>query len=181
MKNKIFDKPTLKLLWLGTGLWLLPLLFVAVDKYGYREGQDVATNNAIVTPTPEYTSGPGFIMNRIEGELVDDFPVVPMYPNLEIDHSYKKVVTDQVTSVGYEALWFTNDDLNTVKQFYIEELTKMGWQIIGQTMEEVAEPWEVHILAKKDKELINVIVELTDQDSGELPTEVAIEYSTTAE
>jgi len=101
-----------------------------------------------------------------EGELVADFPIVPIYPDAVIERSYKKI---EAGKVGYEAVQIAEASVFDVYSYFIEELKREGWTI---TMSSDNSPTalEQGLTAVKDK--MTVQMEIEDEDGH---TEIIIE------
>lgn len=68
-----------------------------------------------------------------EGELVDGFPDIPIYPTLKIDKTYKKVLGGKTNYLG---IWYYKGDIKIILDWYVIELKKAGWSVTGPFVQE---------------------------------------------
>jgi hypothetical protein len=66
-------------------------------------------------------------MHHVEGQLVADFPAMPVYPGAVLEDSYKK---EDAGKVGYEASWVTTARFADVANWYVRALRDAGWLIL---------------------------------------------------
>src|SRR3989344_8494272 len=105
-------------------------------------------------------------MTLIKGKLVESFPQLPVYPGSSVEKSYKKVAGARV---GYEAEYLTDKSPKEAMLWYKDELTKQGWTIISEEIED--EEGEFSLMLEKNGEKVKVFAENEDGK-----TEISIEF-----
>jgi len=62
-----------------------------------------------------------------EGKLPQDFPVdFPIYPIATLQNSWS---TDEADTKGMSVIWQSNDEMQTITQYFKEEIPKAGYDI----------------------------------------------------
>lgn len=103
--------------------------------------------------------------------LVAGFPQLPVYKNARIENSYVK---RERNLVGYEANWITTDPVYVVMGWYIQELQRVGWQLVTPPEDPLADSEQYAVFQKGSLELIfNVEQETRDE------TEIHAEFPMT--
>lgn len=102
-----------------------------------------------------------------KGKLVEGFPQLPTYPGARVANSYKK---ESDGKIGYEAVYLSDKPAKEAMLWYRDELTKLGWSIYNEQIEEVES--EFSIMAERGKEKVNVFAEKEEGES----TEISIEF-----
>ncbi len=96
-----------------------------------------------------------------EGELVSDFPTVPVYPGAVVVDS---VETNDSTGYGYSGTWHvTGKTWNEVLKYYLAEAKKRKWNITHQP-DLGPKSSDQYIEALVDGKKVTVSVELEDDN-----------------
>lgn len=109
------------------------------------------------------------------GELVSDFPELPVYPEAKLTYSSRYNLEEETV---YRATWGSNDPLSQIVPYYVNALKDAGWSVT-----EVEEPplGDSFIEATKNNQTATLYIDqgdngLEDQDAS--TTILAVIYQT---
>lgn len=109
---------------------------------------------------------PSTFFQEKKAQLVEDFPEISIPPDTEVIDSYKK---EEDGLVGFEANLETELSAYGAMSWYKNELTKNGWEIYDESVEEGA--GELYIRASKEGRQVNIL-----EDTEESQTIITIEF-----
>lgn len=99
-----------------------------------------------------------------QGELVSDFPDVPVYPGAEIE---KSTEINNEGEYGYVATWKTNaKNIPDVLKFFLAEAKKRNWPIV-QSPDLSGRSGEEYIETRIDNRKVYITVEKEDDGAVE--------------
>lgn len=137
----------------------LVLVFVATvltlaqgGAYLFRQPQSKAVND-LPLALPSNTAANEKI--ELTGELIADFPILPVYENASLVNSYKKTEGQRV---GFEANWTTDDAVNVVMNWYMQNVQNDGWTVLEPPANPDADSEQFAVL-EKDGRRLNLTVE----------------------
>ena len=105
---------------------------------------------------------------RADKAIVGGFPPIPVYPEAELDSSYKKTSNGEI---GYQAKWYTSDGTDIVSQWYVSELENTGWQFEEKTYTTTQN--ENFFIATKGQNRLYLGIEVEVDDGS---TEILVEF-----
>ncbi|KKW00412.1 MAG: hypothetical protein UY33_C0011G0016 [Candidatus Amesbacteria bacterium GW2011_GWA1_48_9] len=107
------------------------------------------------------------LLKEAQGEIIEEFPPLPVYPNSTLINTYKKAERGKF---GYEGNWTTPDPVNTVMAWYLDSLPAAGWTI-ATTPENPDSDASQFMVLTKDRLLLNLTVENEDGNITEIIAE----------
>ena len=119
-------------------------------------------------PTASREAGNALEVEVKDGELLANFPDVPVYPGATIDYSYSQSGTQ---AQAYEGHWEAQSSVGEITQWYLDNLVADGWEILDE-VEEVFTVNEHYFQARKGDLIANFIIEC---ESCEGTTEIYVE------
>lgn len=105
---------------------------------------------------------------ELTGELIPDFPILPIYENATLVNSYKKTEGQRV---GFEANWITSDPVNIVMNWYMQQVQNDGWIVIESPENPDADSEQFAVLEKDGRSL-----HLTVEQETLTETEIHAEF-----